>query len=67
MTSTDCDHDGRRLLITMSRTTWPERDDDGTFVLLPEDFDDPDHTQVELVCRTCKKSRLLTDNEWEVA
>lgn len=64
---TDCGHDGQRLLITMARTTYADRDDDGVFVILPEDFNDPDHTQVELVCRTCKKAQLLDDDEWEVA
>lgn len=67
MTSPDCTHPNRRLLITMSRTTWAEATDDGVYVLLPEDFDDPDTTQVELICRDCNTARLLTDNEWDVA
>lgn len=67
MTSTDCGHDGQRLVVTTLRTTFPERDDDGVYVLLPDDFEEPDHIQVELVCRACKRSQLLDNDEWEVA
>jgi hypothetical protein len=67
--NSECGHEAKsqRLLITTSRTTWAERDEDDKFSILPEDFNDPDHIQAELVCLVCRWSRLLADDEWEVA
>lgn len=60
-----CTHGHLQCVVTQVRRV--EADYDGeVYVLVPEDLTDPDFVDVELACKDCGQTRLLTDSEWEV-
>lgn len=67
MTTTEaCLHAKRFCIVTTVKKVEAD-EDDGVFVLVNQDFEDPDIVEVELFCPDCSDQRPLAPNEWEVA
>lgn len=63
----DCEHARQVCTVTTVKSIYDVEQDDGVWLLVPEDFENPDSVGVELNCPDCGRQNLLTRSEWEVA